>query len=132
MEVVECLKVIHRVVTMETKNDPLLAASTGSRAVKSLKREEQYKQMWLELEKLIRLHSSTSTNHMRVLTCLLDCKKQDIKAAKEGTAALEVQKKVPDEKHELLKRELEGGDSNAPKKFKAITTNLKTGNRIEW
>lgn len=127
MEVVECLKVIYQVVAMETENKPLLAASTGSRAVKSLKREEQYKQMWLELEKLIHLHSSTSTNHMRVLTCFLDYKGQDVKAAKEGTAVLEVQKKVTDEKHEPTKRELEGGDSNAPKKFKGIMTNLKTG-----
>ena len=38
-------------------------------------REEQYRQMWSELEKLIGSHSNNSTNHQKVLECLMECKR---------------------------------------------------------
>ena len=38
-------------------------------------REEQYRQMWAELEVFVRKHCDTSANHGKVLECLLECKK---------------------------------------------------------
>ena len=38
-------------------------------------REEQYRQMWAELEKFVRAHSDTSPMHEKILECLLECKK---------------------------------------------------------
>ena len=38
-------------------------------------REEQYRQMWSELETLVRAHSATSPAHEKVLQCILDCRK---------------------------------------------------------
>ena len=38
-------------------------------------REQQYAQMWSELETLVRAHVSTSDEHGQVLECLLECKK---------------------------------------------------------
>ena len=37
--------------------------------------EETYRQMWAELERLIRAHSTTSPSHQKVLECLLECKR---------------------------------------------------------
>lgn len=38
-------------------------------------REQQYTQMWSELEALIQAHAGTSEMHQKVLDCLLECKK---------------------------------------------------------
>ena len=38
-------------------------------------REEQYRQMWAELEKFVRAHAGSSSMHQRVLDCVLDCKR---------------------------------------------------------
>uniref|UniRef100_A0A0B6ZZE1 Protein asunder n=1 Tax=Arion vulgaris TaxID=1028688 RepID=A0A0B6ZZE1_9EUPU len=73
-ETLECKKVILRIVGMETKNDPLPATALGSRG-KGPKREEQYRQLWAELETLIRAYSDTSPQHFKVLECILECKK---------------------------------------------------------
>ena len=49
-------------------------------------REQQYVQMWAELEAMVRAHSDTSPMHQKVLECLLECKKpsDDAKARKQG------------------------------------------------
>ncbi|BFZ08247.1 hypothetical protein BsWGS_11286 [Bradybaena similaris] len=73
-ETLECKKVVLRVVGMEDKNDPLPATSLGARG-KGPKREEQYRQLWAELETLVRAYSDTSPQHFKVLECLLECKK---------------------------------------------------------
>ncbi|CAG5133701.1 unnamed protein product [Candidula unifasciata] len=73
-ETLECKKVILRVVGMEAKNDPLPGTSLGSRG-KGPKREEQYRQLWAELETLVRAYSDTSPQHVKILECLLECKK---------------------------------------------------------
>lgn len=39
-------------------------------------REEQYKQMWSELETFVRAHCHTD-QHTRVLHCLLECRNKD-------------------------------------------------------
>lgn len=38
-------------------------------------REEQYRQVWNELEKLIRCQAGNSPGHQKVLECLLECKR---------------------------------------------------------
>ncbi|KAK3101422.1 hypothetical protein FSP39_003458 [Pinctada imbricata] len=73
-DVLECKKAIYHVVGMENRNEPLPITSLGSRG-KGPKRDEQYRQMWSELESLIRAHSETSPQHKAVLDCLLECKK---------------------------------------------------------
>ncbi|KAK7493936.1 hypothetical protein BaRGS_00014818, partial [Batillaria attramentaria] len=73
-EVLECKKVIYNVVSMETKNEALPVPAVGSRG-KGPRREEQYRQLWNELESLVRAYAATSREHEKVLECLLECKK---------------------------------------------------------
>lgn len=73
-EVLECKKVIYNIVSLEAKNEVLPVPVVGSRG-KGPKREEQYKQLWNELENLVRAYSDTSSQHAKVLECLLECKK---------------------------------------------------------
>lgn len=53
----------------------------------NLCRDEQYKQMWAELENLIRAHVDSSPKHQRVLDCPLKCKKpsDDVKSSPSST-----------------------------------------------
>ncbi|XP_064604179.1 integrator complex subunit 13-like isoform X2 [Liolophura sinensis] len=85
-EVLECKKVIYHIVGMESKNEALPVPSTGSRG-KGLKREEQYRQMWSELEMLVRVYSTTSDQHNKVLDCLLELKKPSPEDFKPTTSA---------------------------------------------
>lgn len=88
-EVLECKKAIYHVTGMESRNEALPVNMTGSRG-KGSKREQQYSQMWSELELLIRAHADTSENHQKVLECLLECKKpSDEKRKLEKVAAKE-------------------------------------------
>ncbi|XP_038061672.1 integrator complex subunit 13-like isoform X2 [Patiria miniata] len=73
-EVLECKKAMYHVVGMETRNEPLPVPTMGSRG-KGPKRDEHYRQMWSELEVLVRAHSNTSPAHEKILQCLLDCRK---------------------------------------------------------
>lgn len=85
-DVLECQKAIYHVVGMESRNEPLPTSSAGTRG-KGPKRDEQYKQMWAELENLIRAHADSSPQHQRVLECLLKCKKpsDDVKSSPSST-----------------------------------------------
>ncbi|KAJ1527268.1 hypothetical protein ONE63_008791 [Megalurothrips usitatus] len=71
-EVVQCKQVILNLVAQESRNEPLQVSTTGTRT-KGPKRDEQYRQMFSELETLIRSHCR-SDQHTAVLTCLLDCR----------------------------------------------------------
>lgn len=84
-DVLECKKAIFHVVGMESRNEPLPVVNAGARG-KGTKREQQYVQMWSELESMVRAHSDTSPMHQKVLECLLECKKpsDDAKARKQG------------------------------------------------
>ena len=73
-EVMECKKAIYHVVGMESRNEALPIQLSGTRG-KGPKRDEQYRQMWSELEMLVKAYADTSPNHQKVLECLLDCKK---------------------------------------------------------
>lgn len=68
-EVLECKKVIYRVQAMESRNDPLPVSMTGIRG-KGPKREEQYRQLWGELDTFLEAASRTSKMHEKVLECL--------------------------------------------------------------
>ena len=59
-------------------------------------REQQYVQMWSELEGMVRAHSDTSPMHQKVLECLLECKKpsDDAKARKQGDKVLSREEKM--------------------------------------
>eukprot|EP00105_Crassostrea_gigas_P046274 XP_019930422.1 PREDICTED: protein asunder homolog isoform X1 [Crassostrea gigas] len=85
-DVLECQKAIYHVVGMESRNEPLPTSSAGTRG-KGPKRDEQYKQMWAELENLIRAHVDSSPKHQRVLDCPLKCKKpsDDVKSSPSST-----------------------------------------------
>ena len=47
-----------------------------------LHRDEQYRQLWAELESYVRAHSASSPQHQSVLDCLLECKRPDDTSAK--------------------------------------------------
>lgn len=68
-DVLECKRVIYRVQAMESRNDPLPVSMTGIRG-KGPKREEQYRQIWAELETYLEAASRTSKMHEKVLECL--------------------------------------------------------------
>ena len=38
-------------------------------------RDQQYSQMWSEMEALVQAHAGTSDMHQKILECLLECKK---------------------------------------------------------
>ncbi|KAK3774530.1 hypothetical protein RRG08_049466 [Elysia crispata] len=73
-EVIECKRVIYRIVGMETNNEALPVPAAGARG-KGSKRDEQYRQLWAELEALVRSYSDTSSQHAKVLACLQECRK---------------------------------------------------------
>ncbi|XP_064633447.1 integrator complex subunit 13-like [Lineus longissimus] len=100
-EVLDCKKAIFHLVEMESRNEALPVTMTGSRG-KGPKREEQYRQMWSEMETLVRAHVDASPNHERVLECLLLCRKQDgeVKGHKKGQEV-----KVKEEKMETNEAE---------------------------
>lgn len=80
-ELLECQKVIYNIVDMETKNTPLpipggvvpLGSGKGSKG--HTKKDEQFRQLWMELERLVRCYADTSSEHRALLDCLLKCKK---------------------------------------------------------
>ncbi|XP_071960200.1 integrator complex subunit 13-like isoform X2 [Antedon mediterranea] len=71
-DVTQCKKAIFHLVGIEAKGDPL-PLPPGIRG-KAPKKEEHYRQMWAELESLLKAYSSTSPEHKQVLDCLHDCK----------------------------------------------------------
>lgn len=74
-EVIQCKQCIYSLIGLEAKHEPLQTPNIGQRG-KGPKREEQYKQMWSELETFVRVHCHTD-QHTRVLHCLLECRNKD-------------------------------------------------------
>lgn len=68
-EMLECKRVIYKVQAMESRYDPLPVSMTGIRG-KGPKREEQYRQVWAELDTFLEAASRTSKMHEKVLECL--------------------------------------------------------------
>jgi len=80
-ELLDCQKIIYNLVDMETKNTPLpipggvIPMGTGKGSKGHTKKDEQFRQLWMELEKLVRCYADTSPEHRKILECLLKCKK---------------------------------------------------------
>ncbi|XP_076060577.1 integrator complex subunit 13 asun [Oratosquilla oratoria] len=70
-EVVECKQVIMCLMNMEARGEPLPLPMTGQRG-KGMKREDQYRAVWTEMEQFLRLYL-LSPEHEKVLECFLDC-----------------------------------------------------------
>lgn len=73
-EVIDCKKAIYHIVGMESRSEPLPINTAGIRG-KGAKRDQQYSQMWSEMEALVQAHAGTSDMHLKILECLLECKK---------------------------------------------------------
>ncbi|KAI5723879.1 hypothetical protein M8J76_012194 [Diaphorina citri] len=69
---IQCNQCIFNLVALEAKHEPLLPNNSGTRG-KGPKRDEQYRQMWNELEHLVKLNNR-SDNHAKLLQTLLDFK----------------------------------------------------------
>ncbi|XP_070558814.1 integrator complex subunit 13-like [Ptychodera flava] len=94
-DVLECKKSIYHLVGMESRSEALPVPVMGTRG-KGPKREEQYRQMWSELETLVRSCSDLSPAHEQVLECLLECRKPSEENPKTSKrkAAMEVKEEV--------------------------------------
>jgi len=73
-DLAECRKVIYTLLNKETKGDmlPVPALTIGGKA-KTMKKDEQYRVMYTELEKFLAAHEH-SERHAKVLDCLLECR----------------------------------------------------------
>lgn len=81
-EVLQCKQVLFNVLQMEAKHEslPVPSLSGGGRGGKSgVRREEQYRLLWGELETFLKFHSNNSSAHAEVLTCLLEIRNKDDK-----------------------------------------------------
>ncbi|XP_014678017.1 PREDICTED: protein asunder homolog [Priapulus caudatus] len=67
-DVVDCKKAIYHMVAMEQRNETLAIPMIGTRG-KAHKREEQYRQMWSELDTLVKAHAENSSGHQQVSGC---------------------------------------------------------------
>ncbi|KAK3858190.1 hypothetical protein Pcinc_035598 [Petrolisthes cinctipes] len=70
-EVVECKQVILSLMSMEARGDPLPSPIAGQRG-KGMKREDQYKAVWTELEQYLQMHLHCPA-HEKVLECFMEC-----------------------------------------------------------
>lgn len=70
-EVGECKQVILCLMSMEARGDPLPSPISGQRG-KGMKREDQYRAVWTELEQYLQLHLH-SPAHEKVLECFMEC-----------------------------------------------------------
>jgi len=71
-EVLNCKQCIYALMSAESKNEHLITPSlTNPR--KLMKKEDQYKSMWSELETFLKSNLYTE-NHCKVLQCLFECR----------------------------------------------------------
>jgi len=96
-QVAECRKMIYSLMSMEAKGDPLpgplsVTGSSGNpKKSGGARKEEQYRMMFLELEKYVTAHSSNSSKHHTVLECLMEVRNKPLPVVKqepEGEAAI--------------------------------------------
>lgn len=67
----ECKRVIRSLMNMEARGDPLPSPMAGQRG-KGMKREDQYRAVWTELEQYLQLHLHSAA-HEKVLECFMEC-----------------------------------------------------------
>jgi len=70
-EVMNCKQCIYTLKNAESNNDPLITPSP-SNPRKIMKKVDQYKSMWAELETFLK-SNLYSDNHCKVLQCLFEC-----------------------------------------------------------
>lgn len=71
-EVLNCKQCIYALISAESKNEYLIAPNS-SNSRKIMKKEDQYKFMWTELETFLKSNLHTE-NHCKVLQCLFECR----------------------------------------------------------
>lgn len=71
-EVTNCKQNIYALIAAETKNEHLITPSISSPR-KIMKKDDQYKTMWAELETFLKSNLYTE-NHCKVLQCLFECR----------------------------------------------------------
>lgn len=71
-EVMDCKQCIYSLVRAETKNEHLIMPNL-SNPRKIMKKENQYKSMWSELEMFLKSNLYTES-HCKVLQCLFECR----------------------------------------------------------
>ncbi|XP_032673865.1 integrator complex subunit 13-like isoform X2 [Odontomachus brunneus] len=70
-EVLQCKQVLFSLLQSEAKHESLPLSNIG-RDGKGIKREEQYRLLWEEMEIFLKYHANNSAAHMEILECLLD------------------------------------------------------------
>ena len=78
-DLAECRKVIYALISMENKSEvlPVPAQTSGTGKSKMLKKEEQYKVMFAELEQFLACHTRTE-RHVKVLDGLLEVRNKPL------------------------------------------------------
>ena len=78
-DLAECRKIIYTLLQMENKGDvlPVPVQTSSSGKSKSLKKEEQYRMMYAELEQFLGCHIRTE-KHGKVLDCLLEVRNKPL------------------------------------------------------
>lgn len=71
-EMMDCKQCIYALVRAETKNEHLIMPNM-SNPRKIMKKDDQYKSMWSELETFLK-SNLYSENHCKVLQCLFECR----------------------------------------------------------
>lgn len=71
-EVVQCQQCIYTIVSLEARHEPLNLPNMGHR-LKSIKKDEQYRILWSELEILIS-NTGKSAGHNAILSCIRECR----------------------------------------------------------
>ncbi|XP_063981652.1 integrator complex subunit 13 [Diachasmimorpha longicaudata] len=89
-ELVKCKQLLFSLLQLESKHETLsLPNLGGGRGGKSgVRREEHYRLLWEELERLLKAHAGTSPMHAEVLNCLLEVRNKDDKDKVELDQAL--------------------------------------------
>jgi len=134
-QLAECRKILYSLLTMETKGDPLPGPLAGTNpGKKGGRKDEQYRLMFSELERVVTAQSNISARHHTVLECLMEVRNKPIPVKREaegevGLAARELdryQTMTERERNEFNQAEqkerssMEHSGSPAPKKARSM------------
>lgn len=88
-DLAECRRVIFAIMSLEQKGETLPSPlnqqplNTSGSGKKGAKKEEQYRAMWSELERLVTAHSDQSAKHQAVLECLMEIRQKPLVVKRE-------------------------------------------------
>ena len=74
-ELILCKQAIFNLVALETRHEPFPLPNMGNR-LKGIKKDEQYRLLWAELEAAISI-SGKSSGHKQLLQCIRECKSRN-------------------------------------------------------